>query len=42
MHVFLAAFRLYFLAAAYFGIRHLQKNNIEVGEARFKSPNTDS
>ncbi len=40
-NVFLAAFLIGLVLAAYFGIRHLQKNKVEVGEARFTASDTD-
>jgi succinate dehydrogenase/fumarate reductase cytochrome b subunit len=34
-NVFLAAFLIALVVGAFLGVRHLQKNGIEVGEARF-------
>lgn len=36
-NIFLAAFLIAVVLAAFFGIRHLQKSGIDVGEARFKT-----
>lgn len=41
-NTFLAAFLVALVLAAFFGIRHLQTNGIEVGEARFKSSESDA
>jgi len=36
-NVFLAAFLIAVIAAAFFGLRYLEQNQVEVGEARFTS-----
>jgi len=36
-NAFLAAFLIALVLGSFLGIRHLQKNDIEVGEARFTS-----
>ncbi len=41
-NTFLAGFLVAILAATFFGIRHLQKGKVEVGEARFTSPDADA
>lgn len=40
-NVFLAAFLIALVCGAFFGVRYLQKNNVEVGEARFSSSDKD-
>ena len=40
-NVFLVIVLLSLVSAAYFGVRYLQKNNIQVGEARFIRSDTD-
>ena len=40
-NVFLAIFLIALVAAAFFGVRYLQKNSVEVGEARFTSADRD-
>lgn len=37
-NIFLAAFLSGIVAAAFFGLRYLERNEIEIGEARFTSP----
>lgn len=36
-NVFLAAFLVGVVAAAFFGLRHLERNQVSVGEARFEA-----
>jgi succinate dehydrogenase hydrophobic anchor subunit len=40
-NVFLAAILVLIVAGAFLGIRHLQNNDVDVGEARFTSEETD-
>ena len=40
-NIFLAAFLIGLVSAAFLGIRYLQKNKIEVGEARFKTTGSE-
>jgi len=40
-NIFLAAFLIALVIGAFFGVRHLHKNAVEVGEARFASSDTD-
>jgi succinate dehydrogenase hydrophobic anchor subunit len=39
--VLLAVFLIALVVGAFFGVRYLQKNNVEVGEARFTATETD-
>jgi succinate dehydrogenase hydrophobic anchor subunit len=41
-NVFLAAFLVAVVVSAFSGVRHLQKNSIEVGEARFPTRDGDA
>lgn len=41
-NVFLAAFLIAIVVGAFIGVRHLQKNGIEVGEARFTTRDGDA
>ncbi len=41
-NVFLAAFLITSIAAVFFGLRYLERNNVTVGEARFTSAQHDS
>ena len=41
-NVFLGAFLIALVAATFFGMRHLERNKIEVGEARFNSSRHNS
>jgi hypothetical protein len=40
-NIFLAAFLIAVIAAAFFGLRYLEQNQIAVGEARFTPPRHD-
>jgi hypothetical protein len=40
-NVFLAFFLVALVVGAFFGVRYLQKNNVEVGEAHFTTTDTD-
>jgi succinate dehydrogenase hydrophobic anchor subunit len=41
-NVFLAALLIAIVVGAFIGVRHLQKNGIEVGEARFTTSDGDA
>lgn len=41
-NVFLATFLIGVVAAAFLGLRHLERNQVSVGEARFKAPRQHS
>jgi hypothetical protein len=41
-NVFLAAILLAVVAGSFFGVRYLQKNDIDVGEARFTAVDRDA
>ena len=41
-NVFLAAFHIAIVVGAFIGVRHLQENGIEVGEARFSTRDGDA
>ncbi|MGS1017514.1 hypothetical protein [Allosphingosinicella humi] len=40
-NVFLTTFLIALVVGTFFGVRYLQKNGVEVGEARFTSPDND-
>jgi succinate dehydrogenase hydrophobic anchor subunit len=40
-NVFLALFLVALVVGAFFGVRYLQKNNVEVGEARFTTTDAE-